>query len=794
MKKNISINISGIIFHIEEDGYDILRKYLDSINAYFSSFEDNSEILADIESRIAELFLSKLSEGKQVITKDDVNSLINTMGSVSDFKAAEEQGSDGPEVTTSYRNRSESNNKASGSKKLYRDQKRKILGGVCAGLAHYFNIDPVWPRLLFALLVLGSYGGLLLAYILLWILLPVSNELEEDANFKKMFRDSEKKVIGGVASGVAVFFGIDITIVRVLFVVFTFFGGLGLLVYIILWIALPEAKSITERMQMQGEPVTLSNIESTVKKNLNEKESEEESLLARIILFPFRLIALIINGLVKILGPVFSMGVEIIRVGAGLLITMLGIILLFSLFVSGGALFGIFSMSDAPTLWWNANISGLGLPMEAIRNTFPTWVMFTAFLASIIPALFIALLGISVIVKRIVFKPIVGWSLFVIFFICLAILSFKIPQTIYAFREEGTHLEEQVYPIDGKMLMFKIKDVGLEDYDVASLRFIGHENDNLKIVKKFEAQGQNRKTAIENAQMVTYQISKNDSIYTFDSNVTFKKDVPFRAQRIDIDVYVPFNQPFVVDQYLWDIVDNYGKHYNKDKQSNNTFKMTASGLECISCPQDQSSNNKYIQNNLSDFESVEISGIFDVRIEQSDDYSVEIEGSDQQKENYDVFTQNRTLVIDYENKSIRYFWKDDLYERDKIIITIRMPHLRELDAKGAGKLRFRNFDESDVEIKLSGAIEADGRLEANNLDLDISGASSLDLDGAGAFMEASITGASTLRAYAYKVDRAIIEAHGASSAKVTVNETLEINKSFASNVSHRGNAVVTNNK
>src|SRR5690349_16195551 len=103
MKKNISINISGIIFHIEEDGYETLRKYLDSITKYFSSFEDSSEIMADIESRIAEIFLSKLNEGKQVITAEDVNSLITTMGSVSDFKAAEDQEfaqSEQPRVTT----------------------------------------------------------------------------------------------------------------------------------------------------------------------------------------------------------------------------------------------------------------------------------------------------------------------------------------------------------------------------------------------------------------------------------------------------------------------------------------------------------------------------------------------------------------------------------------------------------------------------------------------------------------------------------------------------------------------
>src|SRR5687768_15979094 len=91
MKNNISINISGIIMHIEEDRYENLSKYLDSINKYFASFEDSSEILADIESRVAEIFLSKLNEGKQVITTEVVTSLIATMGSVSDFKAAEEQ-------------------------------------------------------------------------------------------------------------------------------------------------------------------------------------------------------------------------------------------------------------------------------------------------------------------------------------------------------------------------------------------------------------------------------------------------------------------------------------------------------------------------------------------------------------------------------------------------------------------------------------------------------------------------------------------------------------------------------
>jgi hypothetical protein len=123
-----------------------------------------------------------------------------------------------------------------------------------------------------------------------------------------------------------------------------------------------------------------------------------------------------------------------------------------------------------------------------------------------------------------------------------------------------------------------------------------------------------------------------------------------------------------------------------------------------------------------------------------------------------------------------------------------MPHLRDLEAKGAGKLKFRNFKESDVEIKLTGAVIADGKLDVSTLDIDITGASFLDLEGQGSFMEAKITGASGLRAYQYEVDRAIVDANGASSAKVNVNESLEISQSFASNVSHKGDARVIKNQ
>jgi phage shock protein PspC (stress-responsive transcriptional regulator) len=798
MKKNISINISGIIFHIEEDGYETLRKYLDSIKRYFASFEDSSEILIDIESRIAEIFLAKLNEGKQVITAEDVNSLISTMGSVNDFKAAEEQELGAGEFAAEE-NKSKSQSSGGtreAAKKLFRDQKRKIAGGVCAGLAHYFNIDPVWPRLLFALLVLGSYGSLLIVYVILWIVLPAADDLVEESSVKKMYRDSEKKVIGGVASGVAAFFGADIALIRVLFVISAIFGGLGLLAYIIMWIALPEAKTITEKMQMQGEPVTLSNIETTVKKGLNEKDDQEESVLTKIVLFPFRLIAMIINGIAKVLGPVFTVGVDVLRIFIGLVITLTGLAMFFGILIGAGLVFGFISMSALPS-WWDIPVNEFGFPLEALRYSFPTWTIFFSFLMVIIPTTFIILIGSSIIAKKVIFNSLVGWSMFVLFFISVGVLSFSIPQIVYSFKEEGEYRVEKSFALNGKIPVLKVNEVGLDDYDVTSLTLKGYEGTELKLVQRFEAQGNTRKVAGDNARMIDYNVTQSDSIITFDSNITFKNDAKFRAQRLNMDLFIPYNTLFVIEEGTWRLIDNNYREYDgyRDSNFNKTWKMTRDGFECVNClePSERKAVELRDQFGLREFSSVDLSGLFDMRIEQGDVYAVQLDGPEREKKRYDVYRDQETLVIEYRNED-KFFWKKDLFDADKVKITITMPELKELNVKGAGKVIFDGFREQDLELQLTGAVNGEGNIHAENLTIDLEGASTLELRGSGQFMEANLTGACGLRAYNYEVNHAIVEAHGASSAKVFVTNRLEIDKGVASSISHRGEPeVITRN-
>lgn len=153
-----------MLFHIDEEAYNIMRRYLESVKRSFANTPGSDEIIADIEARIAELFHDKLENERQVITKKEVDEVIAIMGQPEDYMVDEDIFEDEPRAKTAS-----SQNKV---KKLYRDTEKKYVAGVSAGLAHYFNIDPLWIRLLWIFLTIFTWGGFIFIYGLLWILIP----------------------------------------------------------------------------------------------------------------------------------------------------------------------------------------------------------------------------------------------------------------------------------------------------------------------------------------------------------------------------------------------------------------------------------------------------------------------------------------------------------------------------------------------------------------------------------------------------------------------------------------------
>ncbi|HSH65380.1 MAG TPA: PspC domain-containing protein, partial [Bacteroidia bacterium] len=169
MNRTITMNLSGIIFHIEEDAYDKLNKYLSTIKGYFSTTEGRDEIMGDIESRIAEMLQEKVSNAKQAVLLADVESIIAVMGKPEDFAAEnEQQGSKQQSAQSEYTYK----------RRLFRDPDDRILGGVCSGIANYFDIDPIWIRGIFAIAFFVFGSGFLL-YAILWMIMPLAKTTAE---------------------------------------------------------------------------------------------------------------------------------------------------------------------------------------------------------------------------------------------------------------------------------------------------------------------------------------------------------------------------------------------------------------------------------------------------------------------------------------------------------------------------------------------------------------------------------------------------------------------------------------
>jgi len=393
MKKTFTVNIGQSIFNIDEDAYEILKKYLISVKNYFNKIDDQGDIIKDFELRIAENFSSKISVNKKSIDLNDVRKMIEIMGTLEDFK--EVDGNDKNQETKSN---------ADDDRKLYRDSSNRIIAGVCSGIAQYFKIDPLIVRILFFLAVLPG----LIVYLIFWLGVPTK---DFDSNLRKTFyRDPDDKIIGGVAKGIANYLKADVTLIRIIFFISIFFGGFGLLIYIFLWIFTKEAKSIGQKMNMSGYSINLSNIEDFIKKKINKNDNKESTLTA-IFLFPFRLLAPLINILAKVLIILFRLILFIIITFIAALCFMFLIIILANLF-------------------------------NLLENQYATSYLIISFCISLILTIGISIIiACKIMFKRTIVKPYVFAILFFVWLTFLLLNIFSLPNLFINLQEQGLIFE-----------------------------------------------------------------------------------------------------------------------------------------------------------------------------------------------------------------------------------------------------------------------------------------------------------------------------------------------------------------
>lgn len=201
MQRIIQINIAGRILPIEEDAYIILKEYITSLQRQFSG-DDSKEIIEDIENRIAELFSIRLQGGSAAIDRADVQKVIDTLGAAADLhdgpRPGNTQGSSGSSsYTYSNAQRGPTQQYPYSHDRLLRDPYNKVFGGVCSGIAHYFDIDPVMIRLIMVVLFL-TFGIGFITYIIAWAVIPAAKSPQELYNMNNgnpvTFHDITKNV------------------------------------------------------------------------------------------------------------------------------------------------------------------------------------------------------------------------------------------------------------------------------------------------------------------------------------------------------------------------------------------------------------------------------------------------------------------------------------------------------------------------------------------------------------------------------------------------------------------------
>jgi phage shock protein PspC (stress-responsive transcriptional regulator) len=837
MKKTISINISGVIFHIEEDGYDKLKTYLTSVQQYFSTYEDSQEIVTDIENRIAEKLLAKLKAAdKQAVSVEDVNELVAAMGTVADFEAVEEEevlvtsggrnsAVNGGQPTSGSGQQSSAQGAGaysqptggaySGPRRLVRDLRRKTLGGVAAGLAHYFNMDVVWVRLIFLVLFLalppigegfgaGVSGFTFIIYIAMWIALPGTMGIEEDKTVKKFFRNPEDKVLGGVASGIAAYFGVDTGIIRLLFVLGIVFFGVGFLLYLVLWIIAPQANTLTEKMEMQGQPITLSNIENSIKQNLNINESpNNESTLTRVLLFPFRAIATIIGGLGSALGPLLNGTLTIIRVFAGLLMLVVAFALMVACLAVLGASIGIGS---------GGNFGNSDFPFELFRADITAPMVLSAFLVGFLPAFGLAILGVMLITTRNVLSSRTALTIAGVWLVSLIIFAGTAAPLINSFQRRGTVEETKVLAVPAAIPTFDLNELDSDNWHV-SIELQGYDGSALNLVQHFKAQGSSRAQAQANARQIKYAYVIKDSTVRFDNTLELQPGAHFRAQDLDMDLMIPYEKPFRMTKDFARFIRNEFGGKEIDRMPSSVWKFTKDeGLICLNYPREKDRSyddedndvtdlTDDVQNavsselgddfdhigdhtrqfNVNNFSKVDVGGAFVVRFRKGTTYKVVADGREKDLDDVSVKVDGNTLKVSIDRNGI-FDWSN----RKRIGLTITVPSIDELKLSGASKASLTGFEKyNDLNIEMSGACRTvfDGSVE--KLTINLSGASNAVLRGHANQLDAELNGASKVEATGMHIDKASVDASGASHATMGEVGSLDSETSGASKVTRQ---------
>lgn len=531
MNKTITSNIAGYVFHIDENAFDKLDAYLNTIRSYFTDSQGKDEIIADIEARLAEMLHERIGNMKQVVTLTDVNEVILIMGQPEAFIDDDAENAGWTEQKNEGRN--------AAPKRLFRDPDDKVIGGVCSGISNYLGIgDPLWLRLA---------------------------------------------------------------------LVISFFAfGSGFLLYLILLVIIPEAKTTAEKLQMRGENVTVSNIEKRVNEELESVRNKWNDLqgnsgVARKVGNLFHRIITLIGNLVILCIKFFGKLIGIVFIVCGIigLLSLMSVPFGLPTFISIGNS-GAMSSVDVQHVLHNL-VGGSGML---------NWIMIAGFLVCGIPLLALAFLGVKLLFN---FRTgIRGVGLvFLSLWIIGIFMSFTIGTLVATdFSSEGSKsetVELQLNADPDQVINLALNhDLGEDEpkngVDVFNLSLLTPGNSTKlygkpeftinmaktggpKLVIKRMARAKKKQDAVERASRIDYGFVANDTALLLNGYFEIPEDELWRTQEVELELLLPVGYTVFLSDELGQIIyhiKNTTDTYDGD-MVDRKWTMTPQGLACVDC-------------------------------------------------------------------------------------------------------------------------------------------------------------------------------------------------------------------
>lgn len=518
MKKTFTINISGTVFHIEEDAYEVLQKYLINLKSHFGTGEEGKEILADIEARIAEIFIENSTGSQKVVSVDMVNSAIEIMGSPEDFEQDETE-EESPSVEEAKRRR-----------RLYRDPDHRVIGGVCGGLGAYFNMDPVVLRIIFVVLLFATSGAAILAYI-------------------------------------------------------------------ILWIAVPKAKNTAQRLEMRGQEATVKNIEKSIKEEVSDmkesfKKMKDSETYAKG------------KKTVDTAGDVAYSGIKVLLRVA---VIVIGVLLIISGFL--GLLGFISSMVVGHSFvqgWpmiWSPEVEVPGFLNHFVNSGTLTFGLIAAGILAGIPLLAMLFIGTKLVFRYKTNNTAIGLTMVGVWLMALVALVVISVSQLGNFKNRSSVTETKTISCDScqtlvlKLAEDKYANYAKVDFEIENLKMavvdgedvlLGHVkldieksgNEDFSVLVKKASRGRTRDVAKESSESIIYRFEQKDSTLLFDPYFILGQDVKYRGQDVSITIKVPEGKAVYLDDDLVKIIhdiENVSNTWDGDMVGK-TWVMKPEGL------------------------------------------------------------------------------------------------------------------------------------------------------------------------------------------------------------------------